>query len=210
MRRIVILVMGLLLTVDVAASPAQEQTYSRQDPSGLSGPVMVLRKGVETLTGYLDANRDFTPEQLRQFLEEDIGPYFDFQRMSYWAAGPLNRYFTPQQRQRFTDLFKQRFMGSMARQLSGYRHTRLQYLRPLGNPQQGDVTLGVRVYSDNAYPVQIDFRLHRGQKGWKVYDVMANGSSAIAYYRNQFGMLARQYGVSGLLMRMGSQPASDG
>jgi phospholipid transport system substrate-binding protein len=202
--------MGLVLAGGVAAAPAQNPTYSRQDPSGLAGPAMVLREGVETLTGYLDAHRDFTPEQLRRFLEKEIGPYFDFQRMSYWAAGPLNRYFTAHQRQRFTDLFKQRFLGSMTRQLSSYRHTRLQYLRPLGNPLQGDVTLGVRVFSDNAYPVQIDFRLHRGQKGWKVYDVMANGSSAIAHYRNEFGMLARQYGIGGLLMRLGSKPDSDG
>lgn len=209
MRRIALLMIGMLVAGGLMAAPAQNHPYSNQDPTGLAGPAMVLRKGVETLTGYLDAHQDLHPEQLRRFLDKEIGPYFDFQRMSYWAAGPLNRYFTPPQRQRFTDLFRQRFMASMVRQLSGYRHTRLQYLRPLGDPLQGDVTLGVRVFSDNAYPVQIDFRLYRGQKGWKVYDVMANGSSALAYYRNEFGMLARQYGIDGLLMRMGLQSGSD-
>lgn len=212
MRRVALLLIGLVLTGELMAAPtlAQSQPDKRQDASGLAGPAMVLRKGVETLTGYLDANREHTPEQLRRFLEREIGPYFDFQRMSYWAAGSLNRYFTPQQRQHFTGLFKKRFLGSMVRQLSGYRQTRLQYLRPLGNPMQGDVTLGVRVFRDNAYPVQIDFRLHRGQNGWKVYDVMANGSSAIAYYRNEYAMLARRYGVDGLLLRLDTQPDNNG
>lgn len=206
MRRVLLPLM-MLLSLPLGAAPAygpQAPTpqYRQQDGGGLAQPAMVLRRGIETLTGYLDNNQGIAPPQLRQFLEQEIAPYFDFQRMGYWAAGSLNRYMSPQQRGQFNLLVKERFLGAMLEQLTGYRHSRLQYLPPRGNLPAGDVTLGVRVYSDNAYPVQIDFRLYRGREGWKVYDVVANGNSAVAHYRHEFSTLARQYGVAGLLARL--------
>lgn len=206
MRRVALLMLGMLLPLGLQAEPPgyyqQSPSYMPQDGSDLARPAMVLRRGIETLTGYLDNNRGIAPQQLRQFLEQEIVPYFDFRRMAYWAAGPLNRYFTAPQRERFVLLLKERFIGAMLEQLTGYQHTQLQYLRPRGNPLAGDITLGVRVFSANSYPVQIDFRLYRGEQGWKVYDVVANGNSAVSHYRREFGMLARQYGVAGLLGRL--------
>ena len=202
MKRIAVLFIGLLLMQGLVAAPNYPVPYPQQDNSGLAEPAMVLRKGIETLTGYLDNNQGIEPPKLRQFLEQEITPYFDFQRMAYWAAGPLNRYFTPQQHQRFTFLLKERFLGSMVEQLTGYHHTQLQYLRPRGSVAAGDVVLSVRIFGENAYPVQLDFRLYRGQNGWKVYDVIANGNSAVSYYRNEFGMMANRYGIPGLLARL--------
>jgi len=208
MKRVAVWCLGLLLPLLVQAAP-----YSyppAQDPSGLSEPATVLRRGIETLTGYLDDNHGVPPGQLRQFLESEIVPYFDFSHMSYWAAGPLNRYLDPQQRQQLTVMLKGRFLNAMAEQLANYHQSRLQYLPPRGNPMNGDVTLGVRVFGVGAYPVQLDFRLYRGERGWKVYDVMANGASAVAHYRAELAWMTRQYGVEGLLARLAQQGVGAG
>lgn len=203
MKYVAVWCLGLLLPSLVQAAP-----YSyppAQDPTGLSEPATVLRSGIETLTGYLDDNHGVPPAQLRHFLETQIVPYFDFSRMSYWAAGSLNRYLNPQQRQHLAVMLKGRFLNAMAEQLANYHQSRLQYLPLRGNPMAGDVTLGVRVYGVGAYPVQLDFRLYRGEQGWKVYDVMANGASAVAHYRAELAWMARQYGVEGLLARLSQQ-----
>ncbi|MGM0594213.1 MAG: MlaC/ttg2D family ABC transporter substrate-binding protein [Pseudomonadota bacterium] len=205
MRAIALLSMGLLVSVGLQAQPmgdAPQPVLQQQERTGLAEPARVLRHGLETITGYMEENRASDPRQLRGFLEREIVPYFDFGRMSRWAAGPVGRHFSPPQQERFTRLLKERFMGAMVEQLSGFQHSRLEYLRPRGNPMAGDVVLGVRVYSANAYPVQLDFRLYRSRDGWKVYDVVANGSSAVAHYRQEFAMLARRYGVEGLLARL--------
>ena len=173
--------------------------YPPQETSGLEEPARVLRAGVETLTGYLGSNKGVPPEQLRAFLEQEIVPYFDFNRMAFWAAGSVNRQLNPEQRQQLTVMLKERFLRSMAEQLSGYKHSRIQYLRPRGNPRRGNVTLGMRVFGAESYPVQIDFKLYRGKNGWKVYDVVANGVSAVNHYRNEFSQLVGRYGVQGLL-----------
>lgn len=207
MRRVALLLL-MLLPLGLQAQPGyypQAPQYQQRDESGLARPAMVLRRGIETLTGYLDNHQGVAPEQLRLFLEREITPYFDFQRMAYWAGGSLNRYFTAPQRERFEQLLRMRFLDAMLAQLTGFQHTRLQYLRPRGNMAAGDVTLGVQVFSDNSYPVQLDFRLYRGADGWKVYDVVANGNSAVAHYRNEFDLMARRYGIAGMLARLEPQ-----
>ena len=176
--------------------------YPPQETSGLEEPARVLRAGVEALTGYLGNNQGVPPEQLHAFLEQEIVPYFDFNRMAFWAAGSVNRHLNPEQRQQLTAMLKERYLRSMAEQLSGYKHSRIQYLRPRGNPRRGNVTLGMRVFGAESYPVQIDFKLYRGKNGWKVYDVVANGISAVNHYRNEFSQLVGRYGVQGFLANM--------
>ena len=122
--------------------------------------------------------------------------------MAYWAAGSVNRKLNPEQRQQLTAMIKERFLRSMAEQLRGYKHSRIQYLRPRGNPRRGNVTLGMRVFGAESYPVQIEFKLYRGNNGWKVYDVVANGVSAVNHYRNEFSQLVGRYGVQGLLANL--------
>lgn len=173
--------------------------YPPQEISGLEEPARVLRIGVESLTGYLNDNKGVPPEQLHAFLEQEIVPYFDFNRMAFWAAGETNRYLNPEQRQQLTVMLRERFLQTMAEELSGYKQSRIQYLRPRGNPRRGDVTLGVRVFGADSYPVQLDFKLYRGKEGWKVYDVVANGVSAVSHYRNEFSQLVNRYGVQGFL-----------
>ena len=47
------------------------------------------------------------------------------------------------------------------------------------------------------YPAELDFRLYRGTDGWKVFDVVANGSSALVYYRDYFRNSMRRGGPGG-------------
>lgn len=179
--------------------------YPPQETAGLDEPARVLRAGIETLTGYLGDNQSVSPVQLRAFLEQAIVPYFDFNRMTFWAAGSVNRHLNPEQRRQLTVMLKERFLQAMAEQLSGYKHSRIQYLRPRGNPRRGNVTLGVRVFGADSYPVQLDFKLYRGNEGWKVYDVVANGVSAVGHYRNEFAQLVSRYGVRGFLANLGGR-----
>jgi phospholipid transport system substrate-binding protein len=176
--------------------------YPPQETGGLEEPAKVLRSGVETLTGFLSEHEGVPPAQLRAFLEEKIVPYFDFQRMAFWSAGSVNRYLNPDQRNQLTAMLKERFLLTMVEQLSGYKHSRIQYLRPRGNPRRGNVTLGMRVFGADSYPVQLDFKLYRGREGWKVYDVVANGVSAVSHYRKEFSQLVSNYGVNGFIARM--------
>jgi phospholipid transport system substrate-binding protein len=172
----------------------------------LAQPAVVLQQGIETLTGYLGQHSGpINPGQLQQWLQREIAPYFDFGRMTLWAAGALNREMSPQQRQRLEQIIANRFLTAMAQQLTSYRNAAIHYLPPRGNLLQGDVTLGVQIYTQQQPPIQIDFRLYRGEQGWRVYDVAANGASAVAFYRHEIRQQVRQLGVNGLLAMLNHQ-----
>ncbi|MCU7868794.1 MAG: ABC transporter substrate-binding protein, partial [Candidatus Thiodiazotropha sp. (ex Lucinoma borealis)] len=48
------------------------------------------------------------------------------------------------------------------------------------------VKVRVGILQSGGYPANIDFRFYRSKAGWKVFDVSANGNSAIAFYRQHF------------------------
>ena len=56
--------------------------------------------------------------------------------------------------------------------------------------RRGAVSVSVGVLRPGTYPAKLDFRMRRTGDGWKVYDVVANGRSASAYYRMQLNRSA--------------------
>ncbi|HEA26396.1 MAG TPA: ABC transporter substrate-binding protein [Ectothiorhodospiraceae bacterium] len=190
MRRLVFILSLLILPVLSHAA-----TYADLQRSGIMEPAQVLRTGIETLTSYMEQNRNPEPAKLAHYLEQNIAPYFDFKRMATWAAGPSYRYMSKQQRAQLVLSIKSDFMGVLAKRLTGYSGSRIEYLRPRGNLARGKVILGVKIHTGNGYPLRLDFKLYHGKKGWKVYDVVANGASAVSHYRNDFVRQFRQQRV---------------
>jgi len=149
------------------------------------GPGALLRSGVDKLLAFVSQSP--MPDRLKiaAFLEEEISPFFDFTYMARVAAGPAMRDMTEEQQQRLSGRLKEMFLGALAERLSDYDQQQVIYLPPRGTRGKV-VTLSVAIQQAGPYPAQLDFRLHRTAEGWKVFDVAANGSSALAYYRDYF------------------------
>lgn len=156
--------------------------YQAQAPA----PGQMLREGIEKITTYLAQGGSANPQRLLSFLESEVAPYFDFAYMARWAVGPRYRYLNPEQRSEVEQQLRDMFLGAMAEKLANYRPGRIQYLPPRGNPRRGEMVLSIRTYRADGYPMQLDFSLSQGRSGWRVYDVSANGASALMYYRKVF------------------------
>jgi phospholipid transport system substrate-binding protein len=181
-----------LLLIPVLSHAVTSEVVER---SGIVEPAQVLRSGIETLTNYMNQNSNPEPARLALYLDQNIAPYFDFKRMASWAAGSAYRYMSQQQREQHAVRIKSEFMAALANRLTGYTRSNIEYLQPHGNLARGNVTLGVRIHNGSNYPLRIDFKLYRGQDGWKVYDVVANGASAVSHFRNDFARHNRQQRV---------------
>ncbi len=196
------MIFGLLVMLLPLGASAYPYNYPvQQTVNSLSEPAKVLREGIELLTGYLDAEVKPTPEEVRKYLEIEILPYFDFERMTAMAIGSSSRFISDAQKRQLVAVVKERFLATLVSKLDGYQQGRIQYMRPKGNLSSGRVSLGVRIYGEQRYPVQIEFKLVNGSGGWKVVDVVANRTSAVVYYRNEFNYLIRRYGVENLVER---------
>lgn len=156
-------------------------------------PAVILRQGIDRLKGFL-ARGAADPADVQAFLDQEIAPYFDFAYMSQWAGGPLYRQMDEAQKAEFAANLKQLFFAALARNLGTFSTTapRIDIFPARVRPYSREVTVNARVMRDRGQVVNLQFRFYRGDEGWKVFDVTANGTSAVAYYRRYFNAMARQ------------------
>jgi phospholipid transport system substrate-binding protein len=117
----------------------------------------------------------------REQINAAIDGYFDFEAIARLAVGPRWRSLTPEERQEFTLEFRKLLFNTyigdierLAKQKITYNH------RTIG---QGYAAVEAHVQSSQ---VSLDFYLHLKDGNWKVYDIIVEGMSLVANYRNQF------------------------
>jgi phospholipid transport system substrate-binding protein len=147
----------------------------------------VLREGMEKLLEFLQ--KDENKLQVAAFLDREIAPYFDFDAMARWVAGPGYARMGRDARKALAARLEARFLGTLAKRLAGYDGQQVRYFRPR-TARRGAVSVSVGILRPGSYPAKLDFRMRRAGDGWKVYDVVANGRSAAAYYRMQLNRTA--------------------
>lgn len=197
--------------VCISAVPAQvTPPQPQQTPPPLSTtpspppvqlePEQILRRGLDRLSGFLRGAGNPHPAHIRAFLDEEIAPHFDFAAMARWAAGPLHHRLNATQREHLTERLKELFLGALARNLGAYAQPlpRIEVYPSPAPPWVDQTTVRALVIPRNGLRIQLEFRFYRTPGGWKIFDVAANGASAVAFYRNYFGNLLRRYGPDAL------------
>jgi phospholipid transport system substrate-binding protein len=86
---------------------------------------------------------------------------------------------------------KEDFLTTLTQRLAGYGEQQVRFLPTRGASAEMQ-TVSVAIQNPGTYPSKIDFRFYRTDEGWKVFDVAANGSSALVYYRQMFNRAWRQ------------------
>lgn len=199
-RRILVsLWLAALLAVAVPlVCPAGEQTDFPPPPMR---PDALLREGIERLTDFLSTGNRPNPTQIQAFLERDIAPYFDFGYMARWAAGTLHRRMSDDQKVALSDHLRTTFLAALARNLGSYA-------QPLPNIDVSDAARGrsdneIAVFATirwrNAAPLGLEFRFYWSAEGWKIFDVAANGASAVGFYRRYYTEQLRRHGPQALV-----------
>ncbi|MCH9673901.1 MAG: ABC transporter substrate-binding protein [Gammaproteobacteria bacterium] len=161
-------------------------------------PDALLRDGFQKLTQFLSTESAVDPKAIRAYLGQEVAQYFDFDVMGRWAAGPFYQKLNSEQKAQFATKLQGLFLDGLARNLGSYsRPLPKTQIYPFGKSRRANLmTVRARVMPNRAYPVNVDFRFAARDGEWKVYDVSANGFSAVAFYRQHFASRARSKGIS--------------
>ena len=162
-------------------------TQEAQQP----GPVALLQLGLARLIAFAGQQERPSERQIQTFLDREIAPYFDFAYMARWAGGKMWQRMSPDQRRAFESRLQRQFLGTLAARLTKYGGQQVKVLRARSG-RMNEVVVGVAVQNPQGYPARLDFRFYRSADGWKVFDVSANGSSAVMHYRKQFSRMMRR------------------
>ncbi|MEN8129697.1 MAG: ABC transporter substrate-binding protein [Pseudomonadota bacterium] len=159
------------------------------------GPAKLLATGIKRMREFLAQHGTDDPAKLYRFLETEIIPYFDFERMAAWVAKPHYERMAENQKTGFRSRLQEVFLKTLANQIGMFSkpQPRIDFLRPRRSGPN-EMVASARVLPVKGYPVRLTFRFWKGPQGWKVIDASANGTSAVRYYRQQFIERARRSG----------------
>lgn len=134
-------------------------------------------------------------------VEAKVMPHVNFQRMTSSAVGRYWRQATPEQQKRLQDEFKVLLVRTYSGALAQVRDQTVQ-LKPLragANDAEVVVKTEIRGKGD---PIQLDYRMEKGNNGWKIYDVNVLGIWLVENYRNTFAQEISAGGIDGLIAKL--------
>ena len=168
--------------------PAHPGAYPRSVPGDKTvsnHPGAIVKDGIGKLQRFIKSGQAQNHAQALAFMATEIEPYFDFEYMTRWAAGPAWRRMSPQQRATVEDQLKNAFMNTLAQKLVTYSDQPIRYFTPRGQGSD-DMRVSAWIMQPNGIPTRLEFRFYRRDGAWKIFDVKAAGNSAVMHYRRQF------------------------
>lgn len=145
------------------------------------------------------------PTHAYAIVDEILSPHIDYDRLTRLILGKYWRQATPEQRQRFMDEFRALQVRTYATALADSADINIRYV-PTRQPEQADRTIvRTQIPGQNGVLVSVDYRLHRLEGDWKVYDVVVEGVSLLTNYRVAIGAQIAQFGIEGVIEKLSAK-----
>jgi phospholipid transport system substrate-binding protein len=142
-------------------------------------------------------------------VDAKVMPSVNFEAMTRSAVGPKWREATPEQRAKLQGEFKTllvRVYAGALTQISD-RTVEVTKTQPVPNSQQVVVQSEVRGKGE---PIKLDYRLDKGDAGWKIIDVNVGGIWLVTSYRSQFGQELANGGIDSLIAKLAERNKAAG
>jgi phospholipid transport system substrate-binding protein len=196
--------LGLLIIALIVAGSTSAFATAEGSEGGPNKPEALVM-GTVTQAIQILGDHQISREARRQRLIHLVAGHFDFADMARSSLGYHWRQLTPDQRQRFVQLFTAFIEDAYLSKLEGYSNQKIKFVDTASNgPGDSEVkTLVVQPNSDG--PIRLDYRLKQERGTWKVYDVTVDGISITANYRNQFNHVINSQGFDVLMKKMQSK-----
>jgi phospholipid transport system substrate-binding protein len=136
----------------------------------------------------------------RQKLKEVLYQRFDFTEMAKRSLGAEWRRRTPQEQKEFVSLFTDLLERSYLDKIEAYSGEKVLYLKEREDGNYAEVE--TKIVDKNGQEYSLDYRLHKVNGDWRVYDVVIEDVSLVGNYRSQFSRVLAKSSFDELLKTM--------
>jgi phospholipid transport system substrate-binding protein len=144
-------------------------------------------------------------ERLRKVSEQA----FDWKEMAQRALATHWRERTPQQQQEFVQLFRDLVERTYMQRLETAIQEK-QDIQYVGEQVDGSrAVVKTNVATKRNQQVPIEYRLHKADGRWKIYDVLVEGISLVNNYRSQFNRIITSSSYDALVEKMRSRQGNE-
>jgi phospholipid transport system substrate-binding protein len=183
--------MAALLALGIAAGARAQEA-----------PDALAKRVTDEVLTVLRADKDIqagNSAKVIELVESKVLPHFDFMRMTRLAAGANWRQANPDQQKALTNEFRTLLVHTYASTIAAYRNQTIE-VRPLRmEPADTEVTVRSQINQPGGKAINVDYRMAKGDSGWKVYDVVVADLSLVQNYRGTFEGEVRRGGIDGLI-----------
>lgn len=136
----------------------------------------------------------------REKLKAIIYQRFDFNEMAKRSLGAEWRRRKPEEREEFVKLFADLLEQSYLDKVESYNGEKVQFRK---EREEGDYAeVDTKLIDSRGRDFSIDYRLHKVDGDWKVYDVVIEDVSLVNNYRAQFNRILSHASYAELINRM--------
>lgn len=193
----IILLRTLLLTFSLLASnPGLAQ----------SDPQQTLQASIDSLVKEFTTHRtkfDENKSELYAFAERTIDDNWDFGKMAQLVLGKNWRRISDDQKQRFTQAFKNLLVRTYATTMFKYTGKEAIALEaPIykGTDNKRAVINASGTLGDGSEPIPLAFSMFLDKDGaWRIYNISAAGISLVTTYRSSYGQIIASKGIDSLI-----------
>ncbi len=164
-----------------------------------SSPTGVVQTVVDKVLTVLKED-SLEQEARRAKIRELIAPHFDFQAMSRSILAQNWKKASPQQRDRFIELFSNLLENTYIVAMEAYTNQKI-IVGPEKRKGRRALVKTV-VEQDTGVTTPINFRMRQNADGWYAYDVIIEGVSLVSNYRSTFRTIVKRDGMDGLLTQL--------
>lgn len=206
--------MKLCMLMPLAVLAASPHVMAQQVDS--SSPDKLVRGTVEGVMAAVrsdPAARSGDAGRIYQIVQQRFLPHTDFRRTTQYAVG--NEAWskaTPAQREALFRQFQTLLAHTYATQLTQTQGQGTQFKFPPMAPLPASATDAIvrtQVISGGD-TMPIDYRVHKGADGWKIYDIDMMGAWMIPVYRQQFAAQLARGGIDGLIKYLAAHNEANG
>ena len=188
------------VTLGVAGLLAFSAAAVRAQAAG-EGPDQLIKRLSTEVLDTIKSDREVQAGDMRKVMslvDGKIMPHVNFTRMTAAAVGRNWRQATPEQQKRLQDEFKTLLVRTYSGALGQIKDQTVS-VKPLrANPSDTEVIVRSEVVG-RGDPIQLDYRMEKGQNGWRIYDLNVLGVWLVETYRTQFAQEISAHGIDGLI-----------
>jgi phospholipid transport system substrate-binding protein len=168
----------------------------------VTGPEQLIRQTSNSVIIEIDANRDTyqgDPQKVHALVDDLVSPHFNFTAMTDLALGIHKDRINAEQKSVIVNEFRLLLVRTYSSALLEYTDQGLIYLPMDGSEAEGMVTVRTQYDLSGGFPIPVDYSMHLGDDGWKVFDVKVDEVSLVANFRSSFARSIKRNGVDGLI-----------
>jgi len=166
-------------------------------------PTDQIRQTVDRLLAILNDPQlkgEQKKNERRQKLKEVLYQRFDFTEMARRSLGSEWRRRIPEEQKEFVKLFTELLERSYLDKIESYSGEKVLYLKEREDGNYAEVE--TKIVDKTGQEYSLDYRIHKVNGDWKVYDVIIEDVSLVGNYRSQFSRVLAKSSFNELLKTM--------